>query len=87
MLITQVLHPLGWDAFGLPAENAAMERGVPPALWTEKNIREMRSQIEGLHCNFTPNTEVKQVLCKMYRRCLFIAHHRQSITDGLNGCF
>ncbi|XP_025947550.1 probable leucine--tRNA ligase, mitochondrial isoform X7 [Apteryx rowi] len=49
----QVINPMGWDAFGLPAENAAVEHGLHPASWTQSNIQHMREQFDALGLSFT----------------------------------
>lgn len=54
-----VLHPIGWDAFGLPAENAAIDHKIAPDVWTRQNIDYMKTQLEKLNCSFDWDREFK----------------------------
>jgi leucyl-tRNA synthetase len=62
-----VLHPMGWDAFGLPAENAALKNNTPPAEWTLANIGAMRQQMRRMGLSYDWATEVTTCLPEYYR--------------------
>ncbi|MCG3112438.1 MAG: leucine--tRNA ligase [Candidatus Manganitrophus sp. SB1] len=63
----QLLHPMGWDAFGLPAENAAIQKKVHPAIWTAQNIGYMRSQLQKMGLSYDWDREVTTCQPEYYR--------------------
>src|SRR5689334_21449430 len=62
-----VLHPMGWDAFGLPAENAAIKNRVPPRQWTLQNIAHMKQQMNRMGFSYDWSREVTTCLPEYYR--------------------
>ncbi|MGA1794226.1 MAG: leucine--tRNA ligase [bacterium] len=90
-----VLHPMGWDAFGLPAENAAIKHGVHPATWTRQNIDYMRKQLKRMGYSYDWEREISTcdevyakweqwLFLKMYERGL--AYKKESPVNWCSTC-
>ena len=67
-----VLHPMGWDAFGLPAENAAIMNGIHPDIWTHANMDDMRVQLKRLGISYDWEREVAACSPDFYKRTQWI---------------
>ncbi|CAO5675447.1 MAG: Leucine--tRNA ligase [Holosporales bacterium] len=76
-----VLHPMGWDAFGLPAENAAMERKAHPKQWTIDNIQTMKKQLKSLGLSYDWDREITSCLPEYYghEQKIFIDFYKKGI--------
>ncbi|KAN0102549.1 leucyl-tRNA synthetase [Hyaloscypha variabilis] len=76
-----VMHPIGWDAFGLPAENAAIERGIDPASWTKRNIRKMKSQLQAMNGHWDWDREFATCDPSFYKHTqhLFLLLHKAGL--------
>ena len=90
-----VIHPFGWDAFGLPAENAAIQNNIHPKTWTLDNIAHMKGQLQRLGISYAWDREVTTCLPEYYRwnQWMFLkmferdlAYRRRSTVNWCPGC-
>ncbi|KAI0835346.1 leucyl-tRNA synthetase [Hypoxylon sp. FL0890] len=78
-----VLLPMGWDAFGLPAENAAIEHGIDPAVWTKYNIARMKEQLESMNESFDWSREFATCDPSFYKHTqkIFLLLHKHGLVS------
>ncbi len=87
-----VLHPFGWDAFGLPAENAAIQHGIPPESWTRENIAHMKGQLQRLGISYAWERELATCDRDYYRwnQWLFLKMYERDLAfrqrSNVNWC-
>lgn len=87
-----VLHPMGWDAFGLPAENAAIKHGIHPDIWTKENIIDMKEQLKTLGLSYDWDCEVATCNKDYYKwtQWIFLQFYKKGLAykkeSGVNWC-
>ena len=90
-----VLHPIGWDAFGLPAENAAIKHNIHPKTWTENNINNMKQQLKKLGISYDWDREINTSIPEYYKftQYLFLkffenslAYRKKGLVNWCNHC-